>query len=177
MVTSNTRVQASFAAPYADEYVKANFRTLGLESFTGSYWFHKIQVGINKVLPSTNWNFNLFSNCFSLACYLSMGLLLLSRNAEDRDTSCCQKWCQIEVNERDCIGIHLVLNSTVLFCLETRCISKAQRESALNKTNYSQHIRHTNFADTKKRHGPDVADYSFYVTRITPILCCTLGVC
>lgn len=68
MVTSNTRVQASFAAPYADEYVKANFRTLGLESFTGSYWFHKIQHAICR------WG------CFFFPETLKTGTLLAAKN-------------------------------------------------------------------------------------------------
>jgi len=46
MVKNSTQVQASIAAPLADEYVKANLRTLGLESFTASYWFHKIQIAL-----------------------------------------------------------------------------------------------------------------------------------
>ena len=33
-----------FGVPNADEYVAANFRTLGLETQTASYWFHKILV-------------------------------------------------------------------------------------------------------------------------------------
>jgi len=45
MVTSNTQLQSSSAVvPNADEYVAANLRTLGLESYTASFWAHKLQV-------------------------------------------------------------------------------------------------------------------------------------
>ena len=44
MVKSNTRLESSFSVPNADEYVVANLRTLGLESYTASFWAHKIQV-------------------------------------------------------------------------------------------------------------------------------------
>jgi len=48
MVKSNTRLESSFCVPNADDYVAANFRTLGLESFTASFWAHKIQVSFYK---------------------------------------------------------------------------------------------------------------------------------
>ena len=63
MVKNSTQVQASIAAPLADEYVKANLRTLGLESFTASYWFHKIQVGINKISGLINQSKTSGSHC------------------------------------------------------------------------------------------------------------------
>lgn len=34
----------SFFVPTARDYVKADIRTLGIESRTAAYWFHKIMV-------------------------------------------------------------------------------------------------------------------------------------
>ena len=46
MVKGYTRLQSFFGVPNAKEYVAATLRTLGLESRTAGYWFHKIQVGL-----------------------------------------------------------------------------------------------------------------------------------
>lgn len=48
MVKSNTRLESSFSVPNADDFVAANLRTLGLESYTASFWAHKIQVSFYR---------------------------------------------------------------------------------------------------------------------------------
>lgn len=45
MASQNSNInETSPMVPNPDDYVKANFRTLGLESRSPCFWFHKFQV-------------------------------------------------------------------------------------------------------------------------------------
>ena len=44
MLNGTSFVKSSWTVPNPQDFVEANFRTLGLESRTASFWYHKLMV-------------------------------------------------------------------------------------------------------------------------------------
>lgn len=71
MLDGTTFIKSSWTVPNPKDYVEANFRTLGLESRTASFWYHKLMVCrdfsnvIELIVNSTLFGLN-FSTAFVL---------------------------------------------------------------------------------------------------------------